>query len=130
VARRCLSGGICWLVELGERLEPELAADFRSIYGISYYDIGITVSYREAILLVGMLLRNPASWIHAKENQWDYPVTPEWILAKHTFDLLARVNSEKPPPEYPAPWIRTKETTKQSREDVIRRLKLMNPERQ
>lgn len=77
-----------------------------------------------------MLFRNTASWIHAREAKWEHPVTPEWILAKHTFDLLARVNSEKPPPEYPAPWISRKTTTEQSREDVIRRLKLMNPERQ
>lgn len=130
MARRCISGGIVWLFDIGERLEPELIADFRSIYGISWLDVGAVISYKEAVALVGMLFRNTASWVHAREAKWEHPVTPEWIVAKHTFDLLARVNSEKPPQEYPAPWLSTKPTTTQDRAEVLRVLKEMNPERQ
>jgi hypothetical protein len=76
-----------------------------------------------------MLLRNPESWVHAGEQEWEHPVSAEWILLKHTFDLLVKVNSDKEPPEYPAPWIRTVKPKKQDRAEVLAALKLMNPER-
>ena len=91
--------------------------------------MGFAVTYREAFFLVGMLFRNPASWTYAAEQGWEHPASPEWIVAKHTFDLIARVNSETPPPEYPAPWIRSTRPKIQDRADVMRKLKLMNPER-
>jgi hypothetical protein len=37
-------------------------------------------------------------------SDWKYPVSREWIVAAHTFDLHAQVNSKKKPKPYPAPW--------------------------
>lgn len=125
-----VAGGIAWLRDKFDGAEPFIVADFRTIYGISAYDIGITISYREAISLVGMLRQNPASWLHANEQGWTYPVSSEWIVLKHLFDITARANSEKTPPEYPAPWIRSTKPKQTERSEVERRLRLMNPERQ
>ena len=129
MATRRTVGGILWLLDIGERREPQLIADFRRQYGISFYDVGHSVSYREGFFLVGMLLQNPESWVHALEQGWEHPVTAEWIVLKHTFDLLVKVNSDKPQPEYPAPWIRSTRPKSQDRSEVLRKLKLMNPER-
>lgn len=124
-----VTGGIAWLREQIAGAEPQLAADFRTIYGCSLYDVGGAITYREAISLVGMLRTNPESWLHAVEQGWQFPVSSEWIISKHLFDLTARVHSEKAPPEYPAPWIRSSKPKETSRDEVLRRLKLMNPER-
>lgn len=76
-----------------------------------------------------MLRQNPESRYYANLEGWQYPVSSEWIVLKHIFDLTARANSKEIPPEYPAPWIRTSQPKQTSREDVEQRLKLMNPER-
>lgn len=129
MATRRLPGGILWLLDLVERARAELTYDLRRILGVSLYDLGFAITYREGIDLCGMLVRNPETWIHAVLNQWEYPVSHEWILAKHSFDLLATVNAEKRPPEYPAPWIASSRPTPQPRASVLEKLQKMNPER-
>lgn len=37
-------------------------------------------------------------------SEWKYPVSREFIVSAHTFDLLAQINSKKKPKPYPAPW--------------------------
>lgn len=65
--------------------------------------------------------------------KWDYPVSREWIVQAHSFDLLAQVNSgKKKPKPYPAPWPdpsvnRIGDNEQRSDADVRRLLKLMNP---
>lgn len=130
MAARSQPGGILWLFDLIERARPELTYDLRHELGVSLYDFGFAIRLREAVDLVGMLLRNPATWIHAVEQSWDYPVSHEWIMLKHLFDLTAKVNSEKPPPEFPAPWIQASKPKPQPRSVVEARLKAMNPERE
>ena len=83
--------------------------------------------------LVFMLAKDPSSSLQAVMRGWKHPVTYEWIVAAHTYDLLARVNSgKKKPKPYPAPWAtqeqKIKPKLKQKRSDVITKLKLMNPE--
>lgn len=56
------------------------------------------------MLLVSVLLRDTSSWTQASIAEWDYPVTREWIVGAHTYDLLAAVNTKKRPKPYPAPW--------------------------
>lgn len=102
---RCASGGILRLRELISEHPAELAYDFRARFQLSIFDVGITISWLEAAYLVGMLVRHTDSWTHAVVAEWDYPVSREWVVAAHTFDLLATVNSgKKKPKAYPAPW--------------------------
>ena len=79
-----------------------------------------------------ILLRDPSSWLQAADGEWDYPVSREWIVGTHTYDLHAAVNSKKPKP-YPKPWpdenvnkIGSKKT--QDRAAVMARLEHMNPQ--
>ena len=125
----CTTGGILWLFDLVERARPELTADLRATYGVSLYDFGFSISYREAIDLVGMLRKNPSSWVHALEEGWQFPASFEWIVLKHTFDLIAAANSEQTPEPYPAPWDTANRPTPLSREEVEEQLRKMNPER-
>lgn len=72
------------------------------------------------------------SWFQAVLSEWKHPVTREWIVQAHTYDLLAAVNSKKPPKPYPTPWLadnakRLGGKKKQSNADVLRHLETMNP---
>lgn len=80
--------------------------------------------------MIGMLRKNPTSYVFASEEGWSFPVSFEWIVLKHTFDLLAKVNSESEPPGYPAPWDNAAKPQPMSREEVEAVLRKMNPERQ
>ena len=54
--------------------------------------------------MVSVLQRDPSSWIQAVTNDWKYPVSYEFVVAAHTYDLLAAVNSKRKPKPYPGPW--------------------------
>ena len=127
----CKRGGICKLCELIAEHPAELAYDFRAKFGLSIYDIEQAVSLSEAVMLVAMLLRDPESWLHAVTADWQYPVSREWIVAAHSYELLAAVNSKKKPKPYPAPWPAdgTKRIgrTKKPIADVLAQLRRMNP---
>jgi hypothetical protein len=126
------SGGIVKLRELIEEHPSELAYDFRSRFGVGIQDIGGTVTWHEAILLTAVLLKDPASWTQAVKNGWQYPVSHEWMIARHTYDLIARAHYKKPKP-FPAPWPDADKKTigskrPQTRAEVLAKLALMNPE--
>lgn len=128
----CRRGGSLKVLEFLQDHPAEFAYDFRRKFNISIDDVGGSVSLRETVLLLAVLLREPDSWLQAVENQWKHPVSREWIVATHTFDLHAAVNSSKKPKPYPAPWAgdgrkRIGSKNKQSRNDVLRRLEAMNP---
>lgn len=127
---RCLSGGILRLRELIEEHPTELAYDFRHRFQISIFEIGKSVTWLEAIMLVSVLVRDPNSWIQSAMSKWDYPVTREWIVLSHVFDLLAAVNSKKKPKPYPTPWPSDNSVKlgkkKQDRDKVISLLNRMN----
>ena len=108
-----------------------MAYDFRSRFNTSFEDIGTRMSWLEAVYLVSVLMRDPSSWLQAATSEWTHPVSRDWIVATHTYDLLAAVNSKKPKP-YPTPW--PAQNTKklgsakgQSRTDVLKNLERMNP---
>jgi len=113
-----------------ERHPAELAADMRSFYGVSIDQIGHTVSYTEAVLLTRVLLRSPDSWLQSQVADWSHPVTREWTVLSHIYDLLAQVNSKNKPKPYPTPWRdgnKTKLGSKhQSNDEVLAKLKIMN----
>ena len=102
----CRRGGSVKLRELIEEHPAEVAYDFRSRFGLSSLEIGGTVTLLEAAFLVSVLLRDPGSWLQAAKAGWEYPVTREWIVGAHTYDLLAAVNSGKgkKPKPYPNPF--------------------------
>ena len=90
------------------------------------------MTLRETVLLISMLLQQPDSWLHAAVSDWKHPVTPEWVVLAHTYDLLAAVNSKNKPKPYPTPWPadgskKLGGKTTQTRSDVISRLATMNP---
>lgn len=109
----------------------EFAYDFRSRFNIGLNEIGERITYFEAIHLLSILLRDTSSWLQAAESDWEYPVSREWIVSSHVYDLLAAVNSKKKPKPYPTPWLadgaQRLGNKKQSRKTVIERLRLMNP---
>jgi hypothetical protein len=84
-------------------------------------------------MLTSVLLRDPSSWTQAAQARWDYPVSREWIVATHSYDLLAMVNSGKgnKPKPYPNPFPQKDVTrigkTTRSPEEVRRLLAKMNP---
>jgi len=129
----CRRGGSLKLRELIEEHPAELAYDFRSRFGLSSDEIGHTVTLREAVMLTSVLLRDPSSWTQAAQARWDYPVSREWIVATHSYDLLAMVNSGKgnKPKPYPNPFPQKDVTrigkTTRSPEEVRRLLAKMNP---
>lgn len=124
-------GGTVQLRELVLEHEAELAYDFRERFGLSIDAIGDTVTWREALLLTTVLLRDPSSWVQAKKAGWKFPVSREWIVGAHTYDLLARVNSKQKPKPYPNPFPDKDRTrmgrTSKSRDEVRIILDRMNP---
>ena len=97
-------GGICKLRELIEEHPAEIAYDFRERFNISYLEIGRTVTWKESVLLVAILMRDTHSWTQAAHSGWTYPVSREWIVGAHTYDLHAAVNSKRKPKPYPNPF--------------------------
>jgi len=99
---------------------------------LSVEDIGKKITWSEAIRLTSVLLRDPSSWVQASINEWDYPVSREWMALSHVYDLLAMVNSKRKPKPYPTPWpdkgtSKLKPKKAQYRSEVLQKLRLMNP---
>jgi hypothetical protein len=83
-------------------------------------------------MLVTIILRDPSSWTQAARSKWKFPVSREWIVNAHTYDLLARVNSKNKPKPYPNPFpdrevVRTGKTNL-SPDEVKKILARMNPQ--
>lgn len=85
---------------------------------------------------MSILMRDTSSWLRAAEAGWKHPASAEWIVAAHTFDLIALVNNTKKnqkPKPYPTPYdnaskkIGGKSRASQSDSSVIDKLNQMNP---
>jgi hypothetical protein len=99
------SGGICKLREIIAEFPAETAYDFRERFHLSVFEIGKSVSWLEAVLLFAVIKRDTNSWTQAVMSEWKYPVSREWIVAAHTYDLHTAVNSKKKSKStYPTPW--------------------------
>jgi len=84
------------------------------------------------VLLIATLLTEPDSHLTAAVQEWKNPVSREWIVLTHLYDLLATVNSKNKPKPYPTPWpdqnsSRLGKTKNISSDEVLRRLGTMNP---
>lgn len=124
-------GGIVRVLEFAEKHPGEIRADFRTLYNISFDDVGNGVSWLEAIYLVSMLMRNPQSWLQSAVNGWKYPVDNSYMMLAETYDLLARVNSKNKPKPIPRPWPSKDKTTigstTRTREEIEARLNKSKP---
>lgn len=124
-------GGSLKVLELIQDHPAELAYDFRHKFQLSIEEVGRTVSLREAALLIAMLLKQTDSWLQASTAGWKNPVSNEWIVSTHIYDLLAAVNSKNKPKPYPTPWPAdgSKKIGKTTlpRATVLKRLEQMNP---
>jgi len=105
---RRFTGGIFWLRELIDKHPAEITADFRSRYSLSIFNAGETYTYKEALYLTLMLLKDTSSWLCSVEHKWDYPASKEYLLQMGTYDLLAAANSKKKPKPLKRPF-KTKE---------------------
>ena len=127
-----IAGGIQRLLDLIESHPREIAYDFRSRFNLSIFEIGKTVGWKEATYLASSLLNEPTSHLQAAVNKWKHPVSYEWIVLSHVFDLLAMANSKNKPKPYPTPWPREGRSRigspkNLSRAEVIKALRKMNP---
>lgn len=96
------------LLELIEEHPKAFARDFREKFGVSYLEIGGTVTYLEAWLLFQTLREDTSSWVQAAIAGWKSPVTREWIVQADAFDLAHRKVSKRKPKPYPRPWPESK----------------------
>lgn len=64
---------------------------------------GKAMGWGEAIRLTHVLLRDPASHIHAAAARWKHPATREFFLLADIFDAAAQHTYKKPKP-YPRPY--------------------------
>jgi hypothetical protein len=132
---RRATGGILKLRELISEHPRQIAFDFRHKFGLSYLEIGKSITWLEAVLLTAGLMNETDSHLQAAKNDWDYPVSREWIIATQIFDLLARVNSKNKPKPYPTPWPDPNVTkigakTIQPRKKILEQLDRMNPSKE
>src|SRR5690554_5420531 len=94
-------GGIVGLSRIAVEHRAELAADFRSIYSVSLWD----VHGFELWSLIRSLLANPASRFHAAVAKWEHPLEYGAMYQLDTLDLLLMRWSDKGKfKPLPRPW--------------------------
>ena len=111
------SGGILELSELtnGEH-RIRVVRDFRERFHLSVAEIGLSVRYDEAWLLVKSLSSDPTSWLYAGMAGWKHPLSREAlcdVLGVTIFDLFEHKKAAKHAPDaYPRPWPEQKQGKK------------------
>lgn len=100
----CFLGGILALLELIEEHPAEAARDFREKLHCSIKDLGLSVRWDEALLLVQTLMRDPSSWLHAAVAGWEYPISRETVALMDLYDLQHASKSKRKPRPIPRPW--------------------------
>lgn len=128
-----LVGGILELTELinGER-RPQLTRDFREKFGISLYDIGLSVRYDEALTLVYNLSSDPTSWFHASLAGWSHPLSFEGMLLLELVNVetmagLNAIGKGKKYKPYPAPWPDKSKKTIGTARPAVEALAILRP---
>jgi len=84
-------GGIQALGRILRQHPSEVAYDLRVLCGVGIRQVSVP----ELWLLVQGLMRDTRSWVFAREADWDYPVSREWLLAANTHDAFTRANTPK-----------------------------------
>jgi len=81
-----------------------LEYDWRNRFHLPYSEVGRSMSYGEAVRLVGALAGDPSTRLAASLNQWDQPRSPEWLVLADLFDAFVRANYRNPQ-KYPRPFL-------------------------
>jgi len=59
--------------------------------------------WREAVMLVHVLARDPSSWLCAALNEWDYPLTRGEMALADLYDLQHKTKAKNPRSVKPYP---------------------------
>lgn len=97
-------GGIERLRELARRHPSEFTYELHTL-GYTPDEIGETVDHVLVSRLLDVRLRDTSSWLFAVVNNWEFPVSREWMVAADHFDAFVRSKSgRRKPKPYPRPW--------------------------
>lgn len=69
---------------------------------MSVDDIGVAMTFGEAIALLDVLHEDTTSWVFAAQAKWDFPASREFLAIADLFDAFAKANFRRPDP-YPRP---------------------------
>lgn len=97
-------GGIFWLLELIEEHRGVLARDFREKFGLSVFELGVTVRWDEAFHLAVELHRDASSWLCAALHGWDRPLHPLEPVLADLYDMGNQKFVKQRVKQYPRPW--------------------------
>jgi hypothetical protein len=76
----------------------------RHLCGVSIDDLGVTVSWREACLLLGEMVTDPSTRTCAALGGWKHPVSREWVLLAQHVDDYRQAHSKRRIRPWPRPW--------------------------
>jgi hypothetical protein len=130
-------GGRISLYQVTVEASLELTYDLYNI-GVRPSEIGTSIGWEESLALVTMIAQDTNTYTHAKLLKWKYPVSREYLAMADLYDLTVRINSKKKDIKpYPRPFKYEKEKTnkignveKLSKEEVLKKLRLMNPNKE
>lgn len=80
-----------------------LAYDLRCV-GVSIRDIGKSVTWTEAVLLVGTIRNRPGTETFAAVRNHEYAMSLEARILADLIDSFRAANSKHKPKSYPRPW--------------------------
>lgn len=83
------------LIEAFDDHPVEMVADYRTRYGLSWFDAGDTYSWEEAFYLYADMLKDPDSKVTAAKQGADYPMNRTMMVMMDLFDLTMAVNVKK-----------------------------------
>lgn len=105
-AAGCVAGGSAGLLDLIEEHRAEFTFDFRRYFRLSLSDIGETITYGEAILLVFELRRESGSHTHMRMHGFTETMSlsqfTDMLLTQSFMNLLRGKNAQ--PIKLPIPW--------------------------
>lgn len=103
-------GGIHQLIELVDEHRGAVEYDLRARLNATLADVGVGMSYAEAIRLLLLVARDPTSQLAASLNGWNHPWSHEAMVLADLFDLTHMAAGVKRPKPYPRPWPDKRET--------------------
>lgn len=134
VAGGRLGGGILTVLALVEDHRAAVEYDFRARFHVGWCDVGVSMSWGEAIRLLGLLRKDTSSQFAASMEGWEFPASREMLATLDLYDLQHYSKADpkrgKPKP-HPGRPFRTNDKKRQrigdaggrSRAEVIRILR-------
>lgn len=100
----CSAGGIVQLCRVAAEHFTPLAADLRSEFSVSLWDLGSSLTLPELWHLVSALTDDPSSRLYVSIAENKHRVSREWIVLADIYDVLVAANSKRRAKPYPRPW--------------------------